>query len=49
MPVLGSGCFQDVVMAGSGNYPKRLRSLRGGKQLVPQLQWNHLVASALHE
>jgi hypothetical protein len=49
MPVLGSGRFQNVVVAGSRNYPKRFRSLGGGKQLLSKPQRDHLVAITLHE
>ena len=49
MPVLGSGGFQNVVVAGSWNDPERLRSLRRCKQLLAKRQRNHFIAISLHE
>ena len=49
MPVLGSGGFQNVVVAGSWNDPKRFRLLRRGEKFLSQPQRDHFIAIALHE
>ena len=49
MPILGSGCFQDVVVAGPWNDPKRLRPLRRREELLSKPQWDHFVAISVDE